>query len=455
MFDDSFDGAEMPPDSLEALERLRQSRSALWARFEEERRRNDPAAARSLLALDPVMVLDAPPAQYAAHLDWAAGLALEHDPPTAARLLRAKARFWTIRGAQRIAELAAREARAILARERIDEAPVSLSILDFVCFHTAYSLAQMDEAASLAKDLETRARSHRREHGAARLEAIGLLAATMMESAHGDNAAAIEAIEAAIDAARRARADRTLAVTLAQYGVGLARAGRHRDAKVSFHKSAALFHALGDTLHTSYVQSELLLLDAQLGHGLDPKRTLDAANLARSVGDDRTAAHLLISFLESRPGVTSQRRRQHLERRVWLLLGRVDDPELEARALALLERAAPVPPERSIRLEVARDGRLFRLEDRSVDLARRRALPRVLVYLARLRIDQPGHHATVEDVFAGGWPGERALPHAAAARVYMAIRALRNLGLKNAIATGPAGYRIDPAIAVSWVEVDI
>ena len=99
-------------------------------------------------------------------------------------------------------------------------------------------------------------------------------------------------------------------------------------------------------------------------------------------------------------------------------------------------------------LEVARDGTLATFAGRTIDLRSRRALPRVLLALARARVESAGAHLSVRDLFAAGWPGEKALEHAAAARVYMAVRALRTLGLSDAITTSPAGYRMDPDLPV-------
>src|SRR5262249_47780378 len=91
----------------------------------------------------------------------------------------------------------------------------------------------------------------------------------------------------------------------------------------------------------------------------------------------------------------------------------------------------------------------------AIDLHARKALPGVLRALAVARIERPGDHLDVAALFEAGWPGEKALPHAASARVYMAVRALRGLGLQGAICTSPAGYCIDPAVDVQWLTARI
>ncbi|MEM9067248.1 MAG: hypothetical protein AAGE52_02040 [Myxococcota bacterium] len=84
----------------------------------------------------------------------------------------------------------------------------------------------------------------------------------------------------------------------------------------------------------------------------------------------------------------------------------------------------------------------------SIDLSRRRAMWRMLCELGRLR--QVGAApATVERLFAVGWPGEKAHPEAAAKRVYTGIWSLRKMGLAPVLERFADGYRIVP----SW-DVD-
>lgn len=68
--------------------------------------------------------------------------------------------------------------------------------------------------------------------------------------------------------------------------------------------------------------------------------------------------------------------------------------------------------------------------------------------LVAARLAQPGARLDVAALFSAGWPGEKALAHAAAARVYMAIRSLRALGLGPILTTSDGGYRIEPDVEV-------
>jgi hypothetical protein len=81
-------------------------------------------------------------------------------------------------------------------------------------------------------------------------------------------------------------------------------------------------------------------------------------------------------------------------------------------------------------------------------LRARRSLRRVLIALAEARRDRSGLPLTVDDLLQAGWPGETPLPEAGSNRVYVAISALRQLGLNEILQRWDGGYRLDPATAV-------
>jgi tetratricopeptide (TPR) repeat protein len=90
----------------------------------------------------------------------------------------------------------------------------------------------------------------------------------------------------------------------------------------------------------------------------------------------------------------------------------------------------------------ARDGSWFDVPGQGrVAFSRRPTLRRmVAALLETLRPDRPALRA--DDLFEAGWVGERALPHAARARVYVAISELRKAGLGPWIHRDGDGYRI-------------
>ena len=78
-----------------------------------------------------------------------------------------------------------------------------------------------------------------------------------------------------------------------------------------------------------------------------------------------------------------------------------------------------------------------------ISLRKRGSLRRLLLALAELRQSDPAAELSVNAAFAAGWPGERAKPSAAAARVYTAVHTLRALGLRNLIVRRGPGYSLE------------
>ena len=69
---------------------------------------------------------------------------------------------------------------------------------------------------------------------------------------------------------------------------------------------------------------------------------------------------------------------------------------------------------------------------------------RVLTHLAVLRQDEPGAHASTEDLAEAGWPGERLVAKSAGNRVRVALSTLRGSGLTALIERGSHGWRLSP-----------
>jgi hypothetical protein len=84
-----------------------------------------------------------------------------------------------------------------------------------------------------------------------------------------------------------------------------------------------------------------------------------------------------------------------------------------------------------------------------VDLSRRAPYARILELLARRRREAPGEPISTDEIVSAGWPGERMLVEAALNRAYVALSALRRLGLRDVLRTGGGGYWLDPAIALT------
>lgn len=432
-----------------SLSRLRAGRPRALRRFEALARREDPAAVEVLLALDPVMVLDAAPARYAALLERAVQLAPEAEPRAQVEILLAHARAWTLRGGLRIARGAVAQARALTAESgRGGATALTAARIGLIALHTALGMGARTEVEAETRAFEALARASRREPEALRIAALAEQASGFEAITRGALREAVARFEAAVDLARRAELDRTLAIALANRGHALEKLGEPAEAAAALHQSLVLFAQLGDDFHTSHVEGHLLLNAHRRGAPLDASRALAAADLCEQRGDLRTAVDLLLALVDASPGPVAPAGSTPALARAWALLAKFDAPEREERARRLSEPWSTAPP---LVLAVAPDGTFAQLGQRALDLGKRKALPGVLRALVTAAIDHPGQHLDLPALFAAGWPGERALHHAAAARVYMAVRALRGLGLGAVLTSGPAGYRLDPTVQARWI----
>jgi tetratricopeptide (TPR) repeat protein len=435
-----------PPDAAPALGQLRAEREGLLRRFDAAAKRGSPEAPEILVALDPVLVMDAPHEEYAALLERAMVIAPACDAVTHADVLRAYARFSSQRGRHRFASRALRRAREVWPDTSARERPVHAALLHLVGVHAAIGHGDDEGAEREATALMSLARSLRHEPGALRVEALAVQASAWVAGVRGAWEESREALEATIDLARRARADRTLALALANHGQCLSALGADDAAALSLKKSVEMFRALGDHIHTTRLCADQLLLPSAR---IDPGAILATVEAAEGCGDHRTSANLCATLLERGDRSALRDRAPALLTRLWSLLGQIDAPDLDARARALSDLQDRASGDATLLVSI--DGSVARRGASVIDLRARKALPGVLRALAAARVERPGDHLDVAAIFEAGWPSEKALHHAAAARVYMAIRALRTLGLRDAISTSPRGYRIDPSIELSWL----
>lgn len=90
-------------------------------------------------------------------------------------------------------------------------------------------------------------------------------------------------------------------------------------------------------------------------------------------------------------------------------------------------------------------------DGRTLDLARRRASWAILAHLVDAHARAPGEAVTLDALLEAAWPGERILPDAARARVYVAVSALRKMGLRAFIVKRDDGYalRVDVQVRTS------
>ena len=84
-----------------------------------------------------------------------------------------------------------------------------------------------------------------------------------------------------------------------------------------------------------------------------------------------------------------------------------------------------------------------------LDLKSHGKLRLILSALLKQLKENPGCALTVDDLFAAGWPGEKAIPSAGSARVYVAVASLRKFGLRGLLSTSEEGYFLDPELVVT------
>lgn len=87
------------------------------------------------------------------------------------------------------------------------------------------------------------------------------------------------------------------------------------------------------------------------------------------------------------------------------------------------------------------------VDGRALNFERRGPLRRVLLALAQ----HQGRPLTASALREAGWPGERMGPDSASARVYMAIRRLRELGLESVLLTTEQGYQLSAQLELRWL----
>ncbi|MFY0534364.1 hypothetical protein [Nannocystis pusilla] len=81
-------------------------------------------------------------------------------------------------------------------------------------------------------------------------------------------------------------------------------------------------------------------------------------------------------------------------------------------------------------------------------------LQRIVLALARKRIEAPGEALALEELLAAGWPGERVGDSAGTNRVHVALTTLRNLGLRAFLVSNRDGYALTSASPCSLEQGD-
>jgi DNA-binding winged helix-turn-helix (wHTH) protein len=118
---------------------------------------------------------------------------------------------------------------------------------------------------------------------------------------------------------------------------------------------------------------------------------------------------------------------------------------------AKIERAFGASLNRALagsELDVAGDATWFRVSGETVEIRGRRLLRKLLLALVRSHYEQPGRSVSTAELIQRVWPGDRS-PHASARnRLYFAMNALRDLGLREVLVRSSGGYQIATDVVV-------
>ncbi|MBX3188559.1 MAG: AAA family ATPase [Labilithrix sp.] len=458
-----------PAEAVDARERLAQHLAtctrpradlpASWRRLAEERDdlvvawehaidRDPRSALRLAVVLEPSLAAQGPPSLHRAILERSiaasetAGLPELAEAHAAATvdLLYALGRLEAL-GGHHEASRALLERGIALAERHADGVRTAWLIA-----HLAMSLralGRVDEAAALVE----RARAVESREADARLHATVERAAGALHLAGGRLEPAGEAYRRAGVAARAASASRLEGLALLGSGqVHLAR-GDLDAASSAFAEARSCFEIATDARHLARLAVHEGAVALRRGDVTDAEerfaRALDDVVLQDDVEGELEARLGLVRAARARDDTRlAERRLDELA----LGVRRTDDVSWKRR---LAELGEAIASRDAIVLTLTRDGRSFELGSRAVDFGRRGPLRRILLALAERR-RAPDRALSVAETLAVGWPGERMRHESGAARVYMAIRRLRMLGLEPILRTSDAGYALDESVAIVW-----
>lgn len=307
-------------------------------------------------------------------------------------------------------------------------------------------------------------------------EPVRLGAVVYLLQEQGRLAEAVSAAEAAVSLARRSGNRRTEGFVLGQLGLIHLEAGDLAAAVAPLERGAALLVDAGDARASALHLASLAAARARLGQAHEAARLLARADEQLApVGDPMLATVIdlyragvaLAAAAPDAGAAAAQRIAEALGGG-----GTLDAPapgspaacsyhvrtaiRILRRGLAGPAAVAPPPQTSASRggaLIVAPDGRWCRLPDgRELTFQRARAQRLMLLRLLDERLRAPGRALTVEALFEGGWPGERAGAEAAHNRVYVAVSRLRKLGFQGLLLSRDDGFLLDPAVPTYRIE---
>ncbi len=430
--------------------RLTLERDDLLAAWEWAASHEPLLAMRLAIVLDPILVTRGPVTLHRTLLERTVAVCAQHGvsgpehAPQLVDLHLSLGRIATLRGKHRAALAPFRTALA-LAEGSKDEVRVGW-MSAFLC----YSLRALGDFEA-AQALGDRGLALAHSHHDARLMAMAEQVLGSLRLAQGDLDGAVGAYRRSAAAARRASARRLEGIALANRARAHQEQGDLEGADAFFAESRAVFADISDEFHLARLRAHEGSLLVQRGQLPEAEATLARALDEVSAQDDvegelEARTSLVQSALNRGDLRLAERRLDELD----AAMRSTDDASWGGRTAALRAALAPGPRRARSTVELSRDGRWLGVAARTFDLTRRGPLRRVLVALAELRERSPTQALSVADLQAAGWPGEKMHRDSGAARVYMAVRRLRMLGLESALRTSDAGYAFDESVEIVW-----
>jgi len=437
-------------DDAVSWARLSRDREDLLGAWEHAIASDPTSAAKLAVMLDPVLVAQGPSDLHRrvlrASLD-ALGPAADAHAAEIADLRIALGRTFGLRG--RHEEAVGHFRTALRAAESAGDLSRTGWAASFLCF-SERPLGRLVEARANGE----RALEAARAAKDAPLEAMALQALASVDLVDGRVDGAIERFRRALAIARSVGAVRLGAIILANLGIAARAKGARDEAAAYTSEARKAFEAVGDRYHlTSCLLREAELLADEGRHDDAVPRFEEALESAVEQGDlegelDARAGLAVIAAKQGDVRLATLRfdELEAVAARTDNVVDRARHAELRAEALSPRERG----PRPRTELRLARDGRVLELDGRRIDLSRRGPLRRILVALVDAHVEGAGA-LDVHAVLAAGWPGERMRAESGAARVYMAIRRLRALGLESVLRTSDEGYEIDPLVSTAYL----
>ncbi len=430
--------------------RLADERDDLLAAWEWAEPRDAALAMRLAIVLDPILITRGPVGLHRGVVERTVAACaregLDGPEHAAARvdLHLSLGRIATLRGKHGAALPSFRVALALA--EGSNDA-IRVGWMSALLCHSLRALGRTEEARALGD----RSLAIATAHADARLTAMAEQVLGSLHFAEGDFEGAVAAYRRSAAAARRADARRLEGIAVANRARAHEAQGDLPNARVFLDESRAIFAGISDELHLARLRAHEGSLLVQQKLYSEAERTLatalDEVRAQDDVEGEMEARLALVQSACDRDDLPlAERRLDELD----ATLRATDDASWTGRSAALRARIAGAQGRTLETVELTRDGRWLAVGERAFDLTRRGPLRRILLALAERHRCAPAAPMSVTDLQAAGWPGEKMRSESGAARVYMAVRRLRLLGLESVLRTSDAGYAIDEAVELVW-----